>query len=103
MAATGPFRLTRHPLSLAAPVVQWLNPRMTANYLAFNLVTTAHFVLGSLREESHLAANHGAAYRHYLRTGVPFYLPNPGTDPAPPAPDPAIFQHDRNRRSAAAY
>ncbi len=73
METGGPFRLSRHPLNVASPVVLWLNPRMTTNLVAFNLVATAHFLHGSLREERHL----GAAYTDYQESGVPFYLPGP--------------------------
>ena len=77
MATGGPFRISRHPLNLATPVILWLNPRMTTNLLAFNLVATAHFVYGSLREEIHLGGAYGTAYEDYLQSGVPFYLPGP--------------------------
>ena len=75
MATGGPFRFSRHPLNVATPVILWLNPRMTTNLVAFNLVCTAHFILGSLREESHLDAAYGADYTAYQASGVPFYLP----------------------------
>ncbi len=78
MATGGPFRFSRHPLNVATPVILWLNPRMTTNLLAFNLVGTAHFLYGSLREERHLGAAYGAPYEAYQRSGVPFYLPGPG-------------------------
>ena len=79
----GPFRYTRHPLNLATPVILWLNPRMTANLVAFNLVATAHFLYGSLREERHLDEAYGDAYRAYQASGVPFYLPAPAPAPIP--------------------
>ena len=78
MATGGPFRFSRHPLNVATPVILWLNPRMTTNLVAFNLVCTAHFIYGSLREEVHLAGAYGAPYRDYQASGVPFYLPGPG-------------------------
>jgi hypothetical protein len=85
--AVGPFRHARHPLNLAPVPILWLNPRMTANLLAFNLVATAYFVVGSLHEESRLRAAYGPAYAAYRRAGVPFYLPRPrprrGAVPAP--------------------
>ena len=77
MMTGGPFRITRHPLNLATPVILWLNPRMTANLAAFNLVATAHFLYGSLREERHLTEAYGTAYTAYQEGGVPFYLPGP--------------------------
>ena len=75
MATGGPFQFTRHPLNVATPVILWLNPRMTTNLVAFNLVATAHFLYGSLREERHLGAAYGAPYIAYQESGVPFYLP----------------------------
>jgi len=83
--ADGPFRHGRHPLNLAAPAVLWLNQRMTANLLAFNAVATAYFVIGSIREEARVRAAYGRAYADYQRSGVPFYLPRPGS-PADPGP-----------------
>lgn len=82
MRATGPFRHSRHPLNLAPLPVFWLQPRMTANLLAFNLVATAYLALGSKHEELRLHAAYGRAYEDYLRSGVPFYLPGPSAVPA---------------------
>ena len=75
MRATGPFRQSRHPLNLSPLPVLWLQPRMTANLLAFNLVATAYLVLGSRHEEARLHAAYGAAYEVAGASGVPFYLP----------------------------
>jgi protein-S-isoprenylcysteine O-methyltransferase Ste14 len=82
MRAVGPFRHSRHPLNLAPLSVFWLQPRMTANLLAFNLAATAYLVLGSRHEEQRLRAAYGRPYEEYLRSGVPFYLPRPAV-PAP--------------------
>ena len=56
MRADGPFRITRHPLNLATPVVLWLNPTMTTNLATLSAVSTAYFLLGSIREEVRLRA-----------------------------------------------
>jgi protein-S-isoprenylcysteine O-methyltransferase Ste14 len=83
----GPFRHGRHPLNLSPLPIFWLQPRMTANLLTFNVVSTAYLVLGSIHEESRLRAAYGRAYAEYQRSGVPFYLPRPGSW-ALPRPDP---------------
>lgn len=102
IAATGPFRLSRHPLNVAAPAVLWLQPRMTANLLAFNLAATAYFVAGSVLEGARLRRSFGPPYAAYERSGVPFFLPRPGgrTLPRVEARDrrgPAIVRPGRRR------
>jgi methanethiol S-methyltransferase len=71
----GPFRLTRHPLNVAPLPIMWFFPRMSTNLLAFNLVSTAYLVVGSVLEENRLLARYGDAYRDYQSSGVPFYVP----------------------------
>ncbi|MFO0959680.1 MAG: hypothetical protein U0800_19965 [Isosphaeraceae bacterium] len=72
----GPFAQSRHPLNLSPLPVLWLEPRMTANQLAFNLIATAYLVLGSRHEESRLREAYGPAYEAYRRSDVPFYVPS---------------------------
>ena len=79
--ATGPFRHTRHPMNVFMPLVMWLNPRMTVNLLAFNLVGTAYFVVGSALEEARLSREMGPRYEDYRHRGIPFYVPRL-SDPA---------------------
>ncbi len=62
MRVRGPFRLSRHPLNLAPLPVLWLNPRMTTNLLAFNLLATVYLVLGSRHEEHRLRQAYGNPY-----------------------------------------
>jgi methanethiol S-methyltransferase len=75
MRVYGPFRWARHPLNLAPLPILWSNPRMTTNLLAFNLVSTAYLVIGSMHEEIRLFNRYGQPYRVYQRSGVNFYLP----------------------------
>jgi protein-S-isoprenylcysteine O-methyltransferase Ste14 len=75
MRVRGPFRLSRHPLNLAPLPIMWFNPRISTNLLAYNLVSTAYLVLGSVLEEHRLAAKYGEPYREYQASEVPFYLP----------------------------
>ncbi|MDQ2730355.1 MAG: hypothetical protein M3Y56_01740 [Armatimonadota bacterium] len=75
--ATGPFRLSRHPLNLAPLPVFWLWPRMGVKLLAFNAAATLYLAAGSLHEASRLRQAFGAAYIDYEKRGVPFYLPCP--------------------------
>jgi hypothetical protein len=73
----GPFRWCRHPLNFTGMPIFWLTPRMTTRRLAFNLVSSAYFLLGSLHEEARLEAAYGERYRRYQRSGVPFFWPWP--------------------------
>jgi hypothetical protein len=77
MRATGPFRLSRHPLNLAALPVLLLQPRMTANGLTLGALAAAYAVVGSRHEERRLRAAYGERYDAYQRSGVPFLLPVP--------------------------
>lgn len=77
MHATGPFRVSRHPLNFAPIPIFWLNPRMTTNLAAFAAVSTLYFYLGSLHEESRLRRAYGQPYEQYRRSGPPFLVPRP--------------------------
>ncbi|MBV0882047.1 hypothetical protein KTQ42_22470 [Noviherbaspirillum sp. L7-7A] len=77
LTVAGPYRWSRHPLNFCGIPIFWLTPHMTTRRLAFNLVSTAYFMLGSLHEEARLAAAYGAPYRRYQRSGVPFFWPSP--------------------------
>jgi protein-S-isoprenylcysteine O-methyltransferase Ste14 len=78
LRATGPFRLTRHPLNLAPLGVFWLWPKMTSKRFAFNVVATLYNVYGSMREEKHLLKA-SEQYGDYQKQ-VPFFLPWPKRD-----------------------
>jgi len=73
--ATGPFRLTRHPLNFGMLPILWLMPRMTVNLATFNIITTLYLILGSLHEEKRLKEAYGDAYLDYQRSGVNFFVP----------------------------
>jgi hypothetical protein len=77
LQAAGPYRWSRHPLNFSGMPVFWLTPRMTTRRLAFNLVSSAYLLLGSLHEEARLEAAYGERYRRYRRSGVPFFWPRP--------------------------
>jgi hypothetical protein len=75
LRVAGPFRLSRHPLNFAPLVILWSNPRMTANLLAYNLLSTAYLLAGSWHEAVRLRAAYGGVYDRYTKSGVPFYFP----------------------------
>jgi hypothetical protein len=77
LEVAGPFRWSRHPLNFTGMPIFWLTPHMTTRRLAFNLVSSAYFILGSLHEEARLVAAYGERYRRYQRSGVPFFWPRP--------------------------
>ena len=74
MKVTGPFCVSRHPLSFGMLPVFWLAPRMTVNLAAFNLVATVYLFLGSLHEERRLLAAYRQAYLDYQKSGVAFFV-----------------------------
>jgi protein-S-isoprenylcysteine O-methyltransferase Ste14 len=76
MKATGPFRISRHPLNFAMIPALWLMPRMTVNLAAFNCVVTVYLIVGSAHEEERLRATYGQAYIDYQRSGVNFFVPS---------------------------
>lgn len=71
----GTFNLSRHPLNFAPLPVFWLNPKMTAKLLAYNIIASLYLVLGSVHEETRLAEAYGERYREYQHSRIPFYLP----------------------------
>ena len=93
LQVAGPFRWSRHPLNFTGMPIFWLTPHMTTRRLAFNLVSSAYFVLGSLHEEARLVAAYGERYRRYQRSGVPFFWPRP----------PALQHAQRKQGAGDAY
>jgi protein-S-isoprenylcysteine O-methyltransferase Ste14 len=73
----GPYLWSRHPLNFSGVPIFWLTPHMTTRRLAFNLASTAYFVLGSMHEEARLKHGYGKAYLEYSNGPVPFYWPQP--------------------------
>ena len=69
------FLWTRHPLNFLGIPIFWLTPHMTTRRLAFNLVSSVYFVLGSLHEEKRLKAGYGIRYRAYCNGPVSFFWP----------------------------
>ncbi|MCZ2126504.1 MAG: isoprenylcysteine carboxylmethyltransferase family protein [Anaerolineales bacterium] len=70
----GLYRLVRHPLYLFSILILWLNPTMSANWLAFSFGATLYFVVGAKLEERKLLQEFGADYADYQRR-VPFLFP----------------------------
>jgi hypothetical protein len=73
--ATGPFRLSRHPLNFWMVPLLWLMPRMTTKLAVFNSVVTIYLAAGSLHEEVRLGENYGEAYAEYQASGVSLFVP----------------------------
>lgn len=76
LTVAGPYLWSRHPLNFCGIPIFWLTPHMTTRRLAFNLVSSAYFMLGSMHEEARLAAAYGERYRQYQRGDVPFFWPS---------------------------
>ncbi len=68
LLVTGPFRLVRHPLYLGWVLFVFGPPVMTANRLAFALISSGYLVLAIPWEERSLRATYGAAYEAYAAT-----------------------------------
>lgn len=78
----GPFLWSRHPLNFSAMPIFWLTPHMTTRRLAFNVVSTVYFIVGSMHEEARLKRAYGALYDGYVRGPVSFYWPRPVSLPS---------------------
>mgnify|MGYP000221109582 FL=1 len=74
LSVHGLYRWVRHPLYFLGLVFMWASPRMSLNTAALFAVFSLYLYAGSIFEERRLAAEYGAAYRHYQRQ-VPRLLP----------------------------
>lgn len=72
----GIYALVRHPLYLFALMLLWPVTPMTDLYLAYVILATVYFVVGSLVEEQRMVGYFGEAYVQY-RQRVPWLLPIP--------------------------
>ncbi|HYO84314.1 MAG TPA: hypothetical protein VES20_23110, partial [Bryobacteraceae bacterium] len=71
----GPFRTQRHPTNFWPVVLLWLQPRMTRAGLAFSVVASLYFYVGSIHQDRRLCRAYGEAYERYRAAGVPLFLP----------------------------
>jgi hypothetical protein len=69
------FSRSRHPLNFSGIPILWLTPHLTTRRLAFNMVSTLYFLVGSLHEANRLKAEYGSLYRRYTDGPVPFFWP----------------------------
>jgi len=74
LVTRGFYRMVRHPLYFFSLVIFWLFPIMTNLGLAFVIVSSLYFVLGSIVEERKLVEIYGDSYRAYQRD-VPRIIP----------------------------
>ncbi|MEZ4667516.1 MAG: NnrU family protein [Anaerolineae bacterium] len=72
----GLYRLVRHPLYLFSLMVIWPISSMGESWLAFNIVSTIYFALGSILEERKLTHSYGDIYRQYQQE-VSWLIPLP--------------------------
>lgn len=76
LVVTGPYRIVRHPMYLAATAYLFAEPDMTLEKLAFATFALAYFLIGSVFEERRLVVTFGPAYQAY-RHATPRLLPWP--------------------------
>lgn len=74
LVTDGFYRFVRHPFYFFSLIIFWLFPIMTNLTLAFFLVATLYFFIGSILEERKLIKVYGAAYQTY-RQEVPRIIP----------------------------
>lgn len=74
LVTEGFYRIVRHPLYFFSLVLFWLFPMMTDLSLAFVLVSSLYFILGTIPEERKLVEIYGDSYRAYQKN-VPRIIP----------------------------
>lgn len=71
---TGLYRLVRHPLYTFSLLTIWPMSTMTEAWLAFNILVTVYFIVGSKFEEQKLVLTYGDEYRDYQQR-IPSLIP----------------------------
>ncbi|HSH05934.1 MAG TPA: isoprenylcysteine carboxylmethyltransferase family protein [Anaerolineae bacterium] len=74
LVVKGMYRWVRHPLYTFSLLFLWLAPTMTVGGVAFNVLVTIYFWVGSIFEERKLVAAFGEAYERY-QAEVPRLVP----------------------------
>ncbi len=74
LVTRGFYRVVRHPLYFFSMVIFWLFPIMTDLGLAFIVVSSLYFIIGTIPEERKLVKIYGDSYRAYQKE-VPRIIP----------------------------
>lgn len=74
LVTRGFYRMVRHPLYFFSLVIFWLFPVMTDLGLAFVIVSSLYFIIGTIPEERKLVEVYGGAYQEYQKK-VPRIIP----------------------------
>lgn len=74
LVTRGFYRVVRHPLYFFSLVIFWLFPIMTDLGLAFVIVSSLYFIIGTIPEERKLVKIYGDSYRAYQKE-VPRIIP----------------------------
>ena len=74
LVVDGLYRYIRHPLYTFSMLLLWFSPVMSVNLLAFTVLATLYFVVGSIIEERRLTHDFGEAYVSY-KQGVGRFIP----------------------------
>jgi methanethiol S-methyltransferase len=74
LVTRGFYRWVRHPLYFFSMVIFWFFPIMTDLTLAFFIVSSLYFIIGTIPEERKLLEIYGETYRSYQKE-VPRIIP----------------------------